>query len=175
MDVNVDGTAVISAKTVWGALHCLETLSQLIRFNFATGQYSMSGLPLHIEDAPRFPHRGLLIDSGRHFEPIAQVKALLDSMQYAKFNVLHWHLTEDPSFPIASRSFPELPQHGAYSDQEQTLACQRGYTWQEISDVVQRLCLRNLPMLVYARDRGIRVIPEFDMPGHSSSWRSAAD
>lgn len=155
LDVNVDGTAVISAKTVWGALRGLETLSQLIRFNFATGQYSMSGLPLHIEDAPRFPHRGLLIDSGRHFEPISQVKSLLDSMQYAKLNVLHWHLTEDQSFPMASRSFPELPQHGAYSDQEQ-------YTWQEISDVVQ-----------YARDRGIRVIPEFDMPGHSSSWRNS--
>ncbi|CAE7534192.1 hexb2 [Symbiodinium natans] len=155
LDVNIDGTAVITAETVWGALRGLETLSQLIVFNFTTGQYSISGLPLHIEDAPRFPHRGLLIDSGRHFEPVAQVKALLDSMQYAKFNVLHWHLTEDQSFPIASRSFPELPQHGAYSDQEQ-------YTWQDISEVVQ-----------YARDRGIRVIPEFDMPGHSSSWRNS--
>ena len=55
----------------------------------------MSGVPLHIEDQPRFPHRGLLIDSGRHFEPVLHLKALLDSMSYAKMNVLHWHLTEE--------------------------------------------------------------------------------
>mmetsp|Transcript_63827 Transcript_63827/g.149888 ORF Transcript_63827/g.149888 Transcript_63827/m.149888 type:complete len:515 (-) Transcript_63827:66-1610(-) len=155
LDVNIAGTSVICAETVWGALHGLETLSQLVSFNFTSGQYSISGLPLHIADAPRFPHRGILIDSGRHFEPIPQVKSLIDSMTYAKFNVLHWHLTEDQSFPIASRAFPELPQKGAWSAVEQ-------YTALEISEVVR-----------YARERGIRVIPEFDMPGHSSSWRNS--
>eukprot|EP00435_Cladocopium_sp_Y103_P021240 s3009_g5.t1 len=153
-DVHLDGTAVIAAKTVWGALHGLETMSQLVDFNFTTGQYSVSGVPLHIEDEPRFPHRGLLIDSGRHFEPVVHVKALLDSMSYAKMNVLHWHLTEDQSFPIASRVHPELAAKGAYSDFEQ-------YTWQDIVNVVK-----------HARLRGIRVIPEFDMPGHTSAWRT---
>ncbi|CAK9001335.1 unnamed protein product [Durusdinium trenchii] len=87
-------------------------MSQLIEFNFKTGQYSVSGIPVHIEDKPRFQHRGLLIDSGRHFEPMVHVKAMIDSMTYAKLNVLHWHLTEDESFPIASRVFPELPEKG---------------------------------------------------------------
>ncbi|CAJ1457286.1 unnamed protein product [Effrenium voratum] len=156
LDINLDGTSVVAAKTVWGALRALESLSQLVDFNFSTGQYSFSGIPVHIEDAPRFPHRGILIDSGRHFESVPQVKAFLDSMAYAKMNVLHWHLTEDESFPIASRSFPELPQKGAYSDFEQK------YTWEDIAEVVK-----------YARMRGIRVIPEFDMPGHSTSWRNS--
>jgi len=155
LDVDLDGITVIAAKTVWGALHGLETMSQLIEFNFKTGQYSVSGIPVHIEDKPRFQHRGLLIDSGRHFEPMVHVKAMIDSMTYAKLNVLHWHLTEDESFPIASRVFPELPEKGAFNDFEQ-------YTWEDIVDVVE-----------YARRRGIRVIPEFDMPGHSSSWRKS--
>lgn len=155
LDVHLDGTTFIAAKTVWGALHGLETMSQLVDFNFATGQYSVSGVPVHIEDEPRFQHRGLLIDSGRHFEPVIHVKALLDSMSYAKMNVLHWHLTEDQSFPIASRVHPELAAKGAYNDFEQ-------YTWQDIVDVVK-----------HARLRGIRVIPEFDMPGHTSAWRKS--
>lgn len=155
LDVHLDGTTFIAAKTVWGALHGLETMSQLVDFNFATGQYSVSGVPVHIEDEPRFQHRGLLIDSGRHFEPVIHVKALLDSMSYAKMNVLHWHLTEDQSFPIASRVHPELAAKGAYNDFEQ-------YTWQDIVDVVK-----------HARLRGIRVIPEFDMPGDTSAWRKS--
>jgi len=155
LDVHLDGSTIIAAKTVWGALHGLETMSQLVDFNFTTGQYSVSGLPVHIEDRPRFTHRGLLIDSGRHFEPVVHVKALLDSMSFAKLNVLHWHLTEDQSFPIASRVSPELATKGAYSNFEQ-------YTLADIKDVVHHAWLR-----------GIRVIPEFDMPGHTSSWRKS--
>lgn len=108
-----------------------------------------------IKDVPRFSHRGLLIDSGRHFEPVKQIKALIESMTYAKLNVLHWHLTEDESFPLASRVHPELPRLGAWDAQEQ-------YTWRDLQDIVE-----------YARLRGIRVVPEFDMPGHTSSWRKS--
>lgn len=155
LHVKADGTATISAATVWGALHGLETLSQLVSYDFFAQSYSIAGLPIQISDVPRFKHRGLLIDSGRHFESVKQVKRFINSMAHAKLNVLHWHLTEDQSFPIASRKFPDLPQKGSWSSQEQ-------YTSQEIASIVE-----------FARLRGVRVMPEFDMPGHSSSWRNS--
>lgn len=146
------GVAILNAKTVYGAYHGLETLSQLIAFDFTWGAYKIEGLPLQVADAPRFPHRGLLIDSGRHFEPVREVKALIDSMTMAKINTLHWHLTEIQSFPMPSAVHPELAEKGAFSSQER-------YTRSEVEDVV-----------AYARARGVRVVPEFDMPGHSASW-----
>lgn len=155
LDIPADGGAILKAKTVYGAYHGLETLSQLIVFDFDSGVYQIEGLPLHIEDAPRFPHRGLLIDSGRHFEPVMEVKAVIDSMAMAKINTLHWHLTEVQSFPAPSRVHPELAEKGAFSPDER-------YTWGEVKDIV-----------AYAKARGIRVMPEFDMPGHSGSWRKS--
>lgn len=154
LNVTQDATT-IAASTVWGALHGLETLSQLLSFDFYNETYYITDVPLTVQDAPRFKHRGILIDPGRHFESVPQVKAFVDSMVYAKLNVLHWHLTEDQSFPLASRAFPELPRHGAYSPLEQ-------YSWGDAAEVIE-----------YARMRGVRVIPEFDMPGHTSSWRNS--
>jgi len=152
LDIPANGSIVLKAATVFGAYHGLETLSQLIAFDVSSSVYKIYNLPLHIEDAPRFPHRGLLIDSGRHFEPVSMIKALIDSMTMAKLNTLHWHLTEMQSFPAPSRVHPELSELGAFSSQER-------YTWGELKDIVS-----------YARARGVRVVPEFDMPGHSASW-----
>jgi hexosaminidase len=103
-----------------------------------------------IDDKPRFPWRGLLVDVGRHFMPVEQVKKTLDGMAMVKLNVLHWHLSEDQGFRVESKRFPKLHQLG--SDGEY-------YTQEQLRDVV-----------AYARDRGIRVVPEFDMPGHSTAW-----
>jgi len=103
-----------------------------------------------IRDAPRFPWRGLLIDSGRHFFSLDVIKRNLDAMAAVKLNVLHWHLSEDQGFRVESKVFPklhELGSDGLY------------YTQDEIGEVIE-----------YARDRGIRVMPEFDMPGHATSW-----
>jgi hexosaminidase len=105
---------------------------------------------VHIEDAPRFPWRGLLVDACRHFEPIEVIKRTLDGMAAVKLNVLHWHLSEDQGFRVESLRYPRL--HGDGSDG-------LFYTQAEIREVV-----------AYARDRGIRIVPEFDMPGHTSSW-----
>lgn len=155
LDIPVSGAATLNASTVYGAYHGLETLSQLIIFDVSSEVYKVENLPLHIEDAPRFPHRGLLIDSGRHFEPVSEVKAIIDSMTMAKINTLHWHLTEIQSFPAPSRIHPELAEMGAFSSQER-------YSWGELQDVVS-----------YARARGVRVVPEFDMPGHTASWNKS--
>lgn len=155
LTVSTGGAGTISAATVWGAMHGLETLSQLIVYDFFAREYKLLGAPYVVQDYPRYPHRGLLVDVARHFEPIHQIKRIIDSMAYVKLNVLHWHLTEDQSFPMPSRVHPELPAKGAWSPTEQ-------YSWEEVGEVVK-----------YAHARGIRVMPEFDMPAHTSSWRNS--
>jgi hexosaminidase len=145
LDVAPTG-ALLAAPTVVGALRGLETLLQLVASDSA-GFY----LPgVHIEDAPRFPWRGLLVDAGRHFEPVEVIERTLDGMAAVKLNVLHWHLSEDQGFRVESLRYPLLQKKGSDG---------LYYTQAQIREVV-----------AYARDRGIRVVPEFDMPGHASSW-----
>lgn len=155
LDIPNGGWASLQAETVFGAYHGLETLSQLVSFDFTSGTYEVKGAPWHVEDAPRFPHRGLLIDTARHFQPVPALNALIDAMAMSKLNVLHWHMTDDQSWPIASRAHPEFPEHGAFSEGER-------YTWGEMVGLVE-----------FARARGVRVVPELDMPGHSTSWSLA--
>jgi len=152
LHVPVSGVATLSATTVFGAYHGLHTLSQLISFNFTSGCYELEGAPWHIEDMPLYPHRELLVDSSRHFEPVVVLTHLIDSMAMAKLNVLHWHLIDSQSFPAPSRIHPEFSEKGAFSAGER-------YTWQELREVVE-----------YGRARGVRVVPEFDVPAHTDSW-----
>lgn len=140
------GKVELDAPNVFGAMHGYETLLQLVQ---ASG--SGFGLPfVHIQDAPRFAWRGLMLDPGRHFVPVDVILRNLDAMAAVKMNVLHWHLTEDQGFRVESQRFPKLHQLGSNG---------LYYTQAEIREVVK-----------YAADRGIRVVPEFDMPGHSTSW-----
>jgi len=83
-----------------GALRGLETLSQLVQFDFSMASYHIARLPLTITDAPRFLHRGFMVDTSRHYQPLAMLKRLLDSMAFVKMNLLHWHAVDDQSFPI---------------------------------------------------------------------------
>lgn len=151
LTVPLQGLATAHAKTVFGALRALETFSQLVRFNFETETYVIDGAPWKIDDKPRFPHRGLMVDTARHFEPLASLRAIIDSLPYAKLNVLHWHMVDSQSFPFQSKSSPLL-WNGAYSELER-------YTQADVSSIVE-----------YAHMRGVRVIVEFDMPGHADSW-----
>ncbi|HET7248922.1 MAG TPA: family 20 glycosylhydrolase [Gemmatimonadales bacterium] len=138
--------AALRAPTVVGVLRGVETLLQLVAADSA-GFF----LPaVRIADAPRFPWRGLLVDAGRHFEPVEVIKRTLDGMAAVKLNVFHWHLSEDQGFRAESKRFPLLQRDGSDG---------LFYTQAQMRDVV-----------AYARDRGIRVVPEFDMPGHASSW-----
>lgn len=145
------GTIRINSTSVYGALRGLETLSQLITFEYSTGSYVIQNSPWEIQDSPRFPHRGLMIDTARHFLPLSAIRKVIDSLVYSKLNVLHWHMTDDNSFPMQSRSHEKL-WLGAFSSSER-------YRLKDIELIVE-----------YARLRGVRVIVEFDMPGHNRSW-----
>lgn len=144
--------ATITANTAYGAMHALESLSQLIRFGFDARLYRIRPVPLEIVDAPRFPHRGVLLDTARHFEPLPTLYAIIDSLTYAKYNVLHWHIVDAESFPFDSPTYPQLARAGAFSPSER-------YSPEDIEDVV-----------AFAAARGIRVMVELDTPGHSASF-----
>ncbi len=138
--------ATLTAATDVGAMHGMETFLQLVKLENGT-----CGVPaVTIDDAPRFRWRGFMIDVSRHFEPVSEIERTLDAMSVAKLNVFHWHLSDDQGFRAESKKFPRLT--GVASSGE-------FYTQDQMRQVV-----------AYARARGIRVIPEFDMPGHTSSW-----
>jgi hexosaminidase len=145
LDVAGDG-AVLKAPTVAGGMHGIETFLQLVE----PAQGGFSAAAAHIEDRPRFPWRGLMLDSARHWMPLPVVKRNLDAMAAVKLNVFHWHLSEDQGFRVESRRYPKLHQMGSDGNY---------YTQDQIREVV-----------AYARERGIRVVPEFDIPGHTQSW-----
>jgi hexosaminidase len=139
-------TAHLHAATVVGAMRGLETLLQLVQ---SDGQEWW--LPsISIQDLPRFRWRGLMIDCSRHFEPVGVIERTLDGMAAVKMNVFHWHLSDDQGFRIESKIYPKLTDDGSDG---------MYYTQDEAREVV-----------AYARSLGIRVVPEFDMPGHSTSW-----
>ena len=146
------GGARLAAPSPYGALRGMETFAWLVEPG-AAGEAGEAGFVVRsvaIQDAPRFPWRGLLLDSCRHFLPVPAIERTLDGMAAVKLNVLHWHLTEDQGFRIESRRFPRLHRMGSDGF---------FYTRGEIRRVV-----------AYARDRGIRVVPELDVPGHATSW-----
>ncbi len=136
----------LTAETDTGVIRGFETLLQLLAADEAGYFFPC----VEIRDRPRFTWRGLLIDSGRHFHPVDVIKRNLDGMAAMKMNVLHWHLTEDQGFRVESKVFPRLHELGSDG---------MFYTQAQIRDVI-----------AYAADRGIRVMPEFDVPGHSTSW-----
>ncbi len=141
-----DSGISLKAETDVGAIRGLETFLQLLDAD--TSGYFLPALT--IDDAPRFPWRGLLMDACRHFMPVDVIKRNLDGMAAVKLNVLHWHLTEDQGFRVESKTYPKLHELGSDGFY---------YTHEQIREVV-----------AYAADRGIRVIPEFDLPGHATSW-----
>jgi len=139
-------SANLSAPTPLGILHGLQTFLQLVEIT-PTG---FAVPAVEIKDHPRFPWRGTMIDVSRHFIPVDVLKRNLDGMAAVKMNVLHWHLSDDQGFRVDSKKFPKLTGDGSEG---------QFYTQEEIRDLI-----------AYAHDRGIRVVPEFDMPGHSRSW-----
>ena len=93
-------TATLTAPTINGALHGLQTFSQLCRYDFDKDAVVIDEAPWQISDAPRFSHRGLMLDTARHFYPPAAILPLLDAMAAVKLSVFHWHIVDDTSFPL---------------------------------------------------------------------------
>jgi hexosaminidase len=145
LEVTASGAKLHAANPL-GVLRGLQTFLQLVSITpdgFAAPAVS-------IQDHPRFAWRGLMIDSGRHFTPLEVIRRNLDGMEAVKMNVFHWHLSEDQGFRVESRKYPKLQEMSSDG---------LFYTQAEIHELI-----------AYARDRGIRVVPEFDMPGHSTAW-----
>lgn len=136
--MDIDEGVGIAAATEWGALSSLATLTQL----GANGRIDVAA----VRDEPRFPWRGLMIDTVRHFISLDTLRRTLDAMWFYKLNVLHLHLTDDQGFRFQSEAYPELASVDSYS-------------LPELSGLV-----------AYAADRGVRVVPELDVPGHATSW-----
>jgi hexosaminidase len=138
--------AKLTAPNPLGVMHGLQTFLQLVEVT--PDGYATSAI--HIEDSPRFPWRGLSIDVSRHFISMAVLKRNVDALAAVKMNVLHLHLSDDQGFRLESREFPKLQELGSDG---------MYYTQSEMHELI-----------AYASDRGIRIVPEFDMPGHSTAW-----
>ncbi|MFZ9719563.1 MAG: beta-N-acetylhexosaminidase, partial [Chitinophagaceae bacterium] len=155
----------IECKGEEGAFYAIQSLFQLLPASSAT---SISIPLLEIRDQPRFVYRGMHLDVGRHFYPVSYIKQYLDYLALHKINRFHWHLTEDQGWRIAIKKYPALTTIGAWrngtivgrypgtGNNQQPYG--GFYTQEEIKEVVQ-----------YAKDRYIEVIPEIEMPGHSSA------
>jgi hexosaminidase len=145
LEVTAEG-AKLNAATPLGTMHGLQTFLQLVE----AGPAGFDVPVVTINDQPRFPWRGLMFDVGRHFIPLDVLRRNIDGMEAVKMNVFHWHLSENQGFRIESKKFPKLHEQGSDN---------LYYTQDEVRDLI-----------ACARERGIRVVPEFDMPGHSTAW-----
>jgi hexosaminidase len=139
-------TVTLTAPNPLGILHGFQTFLRLVRI----GPNGFNVPAVTIDDQPRFPWRGFMIDTSRHFIPIPVIKQNIDGMAALKLNVLHLHLSDDQGFRVQSKKFPLLTKDGSDGFY---------YTQKQIKDLI-----------AYARDRGIRIVPEFDMPCHTASW-----
>ncbi|KAF8566991.1 hypothetical protein P879_07391 [Paragonimus westermani] len=159
-----DNEIVLEAEEIWGALHGLETIAQLVHRSHTQTPVIQAQC---IEDKPRYPHRGFLIDTSRHYldlehifqfvvcsaKPTCIIFSNKDAMAMVKMNLLHWRIVDNSSFPYSSYTFPELARKGAYDPEAYV------YTQDDVKRVLD-----------YCRLRGIRVMPEFATPGYTYSW-----
>lgn len=149
--------ADIKANNFFGGRHGLETLSQLIIFDDLRQEIQMPN-NVTVHDKPAYPHRGILLDTARSYVSPATIKRTLDGMASTKLNTFHWHITDTHSFPFVSKSRPTLSDLGAYKPE-------KIYTPQQVQEIIQ-----------YARERGIKVLVEFDAPAHvGEGWQDFKD
>jgi hexosaminidase len=156
-----DHSIFISSQTIYGALRSLQTIKQLLIYGGCisdtkqcqkyTHYFYINDIPIEIIDYPDYKFRGLMIDTARHYFPLSFILQNLDAMEFNKLNVLHWHMTDTQSWPYTSDIYPELSDHGAFCP-----LCT--YTSNDVKVITKE-----------AHYRGIRLIMEYDLPGHSLS------
>ncbi|KAN0029918.1 hypothetical protein ACTA71_008056 [Dictyostelium dimigraforme] len=147
-----NGISILEGNTVYGIMRGLETFYQLIKFNFGDNSYYIENcIPLLIIDKPRFPHRGILLDTSRHYYSVKTIFKVIESLAYNKFNTLHWHIVDSQAFPLSSKSYRNLT-NGAWSKHEI-------YSYYDIKRIIN-----------HGKENGIRIQLEIDMPGHAKSW-----
>lgn len=132
-----------------GIMRAFQTFSQLVEINQTSHIITIKGLPIDIVDSPRFTHRGIMIDTARHYIKVSTIKRIINVMMDIRLNVFHWHISDDDSFPMVSKHYQILSEKGAFDSQ-------MVYTPEDIKDIIE-----------YAEKRGVRVIPEIDNPSHT--------
>ncbi len=142
----------LSCQTVYGCIRGLCTFLQLVN----PVRHYLVPRAFEIEDEPQFPVRGLSMDTSRHYIPVSVIKQTLELMEMTKMNTFQWHIVDDQSFPLVLESLPRLSEEGAFDPE---LAV---YEKTDIREIIE-----------FAEARGIRVVPEIDIPGHTDSWMKA--
>jgi len=143
----------ITASTYFGARHAVETLGQLIVFDDLRNQIQVAN-DVYIMDGPRYPYRGILLDTSRNYVDKETILRTIDGMAMSKLNTFHWHITDSQSFPYVSKTWPKFAKYGSYTST-------KIYTSEMIKEIID-----------YALIRGIRVLPEFDAPAHvGEGWQ----
>jgi hexosaminidase len=146
LEILPTGAATVTAATAWGAMRGLETFSQL-SWRAGRRDLLLVAAGVRVEDRPLYPHRGLMLDTGRTYFPVADILRTIDAMAANKMNVFHWHITDSQSFPIVLPSEPSLAEKGAYGEDMR-------YTVEDVEHIVE-----------FAMSRAVRVVPEIDSPG----------
>jgi hexosaminidase len=168
----------LEAQQAQGIFYGMQTLRQLLPYQIERPFLSNIAWTVpcvEIEDQPRFVHRGLMLDAGRHFMPKEFVKKFINMLAYHKMNTFHWHLTEDQGWRIEIKKYPKLTQVGAYRNRtlegHYTTPEKRKwdnsryggfYTQEDVKEIV-----------AYAKKNFITVIPEIEMPGHAKAALAA--
>lgn len=172
LTIQPEQDVTIRAASGSGVFYALQSLRQLIMGCYQPGKAKVVLDCVRIQDTPRFGWRGFMLDEARHFQGMQTVKDLLDWMAYLKMNVFHWHLTEDQGWRIEIKRYPKLVEVGSKRDASQisgflgkklnAIPHSGFYSQDEIREIVQ-----------YAAARHIRVVPEIEMPGHSTAALAA--
>ena len=163
---------LICAKNTTGWFYGTQTLMQLCSYNadFSKYEKQLTLKEVTIKDAPNFKWRAFMLDEARYFKGMEQVKLLLDEMAFLKMNVFHWHLVDDQGWRIEIKKYPKLTEIGSkrkstqigplqWESPIQSAEPHEGfYTQEEIKEIIK-----------YAKDRHITIVPEIEMPGHSTA------
>ena len=155
LKVQDNGEVNIKAKFYPGVVRALDTLSQLVKKDESKrGIYMIEYAPIEVKDKPRYPYRGVMLDTAREFFFPDTIKQVIDGMMLGKLNILHWHFSDDESFPMYSETFPDLTDYTAFSKEEV-------YKPYMVKEIVE-----------YGKIRGVKVVPELEGPGHMNALGS---